>query len=137
MVLLLASSYVVVNSARYFAESLGISLALVGLLIVALGNTFPEAYFSFVSARKTENWMVLGELMGSIIICSTLVLGLIAVAFPFEIANLTPFFVARAFLITAVIFSLLFIRTDKRITKKEGLILLAIYITFLLTEIFI
>lgn len=137
LILLLASSFAVVNSARFFADNLGISLSLVGILIVGLGNSFPEMYFAIISARKKENWMVLGELMGSVIICSTLVLGLVSLTFPIHIENLTPFLSARIFLIVAALLSLLFIRSDKKIVKQEGLLLLLIYIVFLLTEIFI
>jgi len=137
LILLILSSFAVVESARFFAGSLGISLSLVGILIVALGNAFPETYFSIISARQKENWMVLGELMGSVIICATLVLGLIALVSPFEVKNLSIFLTARVFLIVAALFSLLFIRTEKKITRKEGLFLLLIYIVFLLTEVFI
>ena len=137
IILLLLASYAVIASAKFFADSLGISLALVGILIVGLGNAFPETYFSVISARQKENWMVLGELMGSVIICSTLVLGLIGLTFPFEIHNLSIFLAARVYLVIAALFSLLFIWTGKVITKKEGFFLLFIYVAFLLTEIFI
>lgn len=136
-ILLLLSSFAVVNSAKFFADSLNISLALVGLLIVGLGNAFPEAYFSVVSARSKKNWMVLGELMGSVIICTTLVLGLIALAFPFDIKNISAFLSARVFLIIAALLSLLFIKSGRKITKKEGLLLLLIYVVFLIVEVFI
>jgi len=136
LVLLLLASQAVVSSAKYFSEKLNISLSLVGILIVGLGNCFPEAYFSIVSARRSQNWMVLGDLMGSIIVCATLVLGLIALVAPFEISDFSPFFIARIFLIIASLLFLLFIRTGKKITKKEGLVLLLVYVAFLLTEIF-
>ncbi len=134
--LLLVASQVVVSSAQFFSSALGISLALVGILIVGLGNCFPEIYFSVVSARREENWLVLGDLMGSVIICATLVLGIIALVLPFEIKNPYPFIAARVFLVIAVVFSLVFIRTGKKLSKKEGLILLFIYIAFLLVEVF-
>jgi len=137
LLLLLAASQAVVSSAQFFSDKLNISLALVGILIVGLGNAFPEAYFSIVSARKEENYLVLGDLMGSVIVCTTLVLGIIALLSPFEIKDLSPFLTARIFLIVAALFSLLFIRTGKKITKKEGLFLLFIYILFLLVEVFI
>ncbi len=135
LALLLAASEAVIQSAQFFSESLGISLALVGILIVGLGNVFPEMYFSIISARQDENWMVLGDLMGSVIICATLVLGIVALVLPFEIKDFSPFLTARIFLILAVLFSLLFIKTGKKITKKEGLFLLFMYVIFLLVEI--
>lgn len=137
LILLLVASQAVVWSAQFFSDKLGISLALVGILIVGLGNAFPEAYFAIASARQEKNWLVLGDLMGSVIVCSTLVLGIIGLIFPFEIKDLSPFLTARIFLIIAALLSLLFIRSGKKITKKEGVILLFVYIAFLLVEIFI
>ena len=75
--------------------------------------------------------------MGSVIVCSTLVLGIIAFILPFEIGDLAPFLTARIFLVAAALLSLLFIKTGKKITKKEGLLLLGMYILFLIFEIFI
>ena len=134
---LVASSYAVIYTAQYFAVTLNISLGLVAILIVALGNCFPETYFAIISARKEENWMVLGDMMASVIICATLVLGIVAVAAPFKIHDFSPFFVARIFMVIACVLYLLFIASDKKITKKEGLLLLSIYVAFLLTEVFI
>ena len=136
LVLLLGASFAVVGSAQFFADKLGISLALVGILILGLGNAFPEGYFAVISARKEKNWLVLGDLMGSVIVCSTLVLGLIAFFLPFEIKDFAPFATARIFLVISAVFVLIFIRSGKKITKKEGLILLLIYVIFLLVEVF-
>src|SRR3989344_1574423 len=137
LLLLLAASQAVISSADFFAGRLGISLALVGILIVGLGNAFPDMYFSIISARKNENWLVLGDVMGSVIICATLILGLVAVMLPFDIPDFTPFVTARIILILAAILSLIFIRTNHKITKKEGLALLGLYIAFLIIEVFI
>jgi cation:H+ antiporter len=134
--LLMASSWVIISSAQFFASSLGASLSLVGILIIGLGNCFPELYFSIISSRKGENWMILGNLMGSVIVCSTLVLGIIAIIAPFQIEDFSPFFVARIFMIIAVAFYIFIIRSGREITKKEGLLLVLVYVLFLLTEIF-
>jgi len=136
LAILLVASQVIINSAQYFSVRLGIPLSLVGLLIVGLGNCFPEIYFSIVSARKGENWMILGDLMGSVISCASLVLGIVAIIAPFEINDFSPFLIARIFFIAALILFIVIIRSDRKITKQEGLILLFIYIAFLLTEIF-
>lgn len=137
LILLLLASFVVIDTAQFFAKSLGVSLALIGVLIVGLGNCFPETYFSIVSAKKGEGWMVLGNLMGSVIVCSTLVLGIVALIAPFKVGDFSPFLVARAFVLLAAIFYLFSIKTDRKITKKEALVLLFTYIAFLLTEIFL
>lgn len=134
--LLLFISQWIVGSAKYFSESLGISLSLVGILIVGIGNCFPEIYFSIITARKGQGWLVLGDLMGAIIVPATLVLGIVAIVSPFVIKDFSPFLIARVFLIFAAIFFLIVIRRGKSFTKKEGLFLLSVYIVFLITEIF-
>lgn len=134
--LLLVASQFIVSSASFFSEKFGISLSLVGILIVGLGNCFPETYFSIISAKKGENWLILGDLMGSVIVCATLVLGIIALISPFEIQDLSPFLITRIFTIIASLVFIVFIRTGKKITKQEGLFFLLIYILFLIVEIF-
>ncbi|MEK7061795.1 MAG: sodium:calcium antiporter [Patescibacteria group bacterium] len=134
--ILLLASQIIINSAQYFSNKLGISLALVGLLIIGLGNCFPEAYFSIISARRGKSYMILGDLMGSVISCATLVLGIVAIIVPFQINDFSPFLIARIFFIIALAVFLVAIRTGKKITKKEAIVLLFIYIIFLLLEIF-
>jgi len=136
VLLLLGASQVVIISAQYFSAQLGISLSLVGILIVGLANCFPETYFSIVSAKNGEGYMILGDLMGSVIVCATLVLGIVAIISPFVIDDFSPFLVARAFMILASFFFLIVIKSGKNLTKKEGLLLLSLYIAFLMTEIF-
>lgn len=134
---LLVASYAVIYTAQYFAATFNVSLALVGVLIVALGNCFPETYFAIISARKEENWMVLGDMMASVIVCATLVLGIVALFAPFQIRDFSPFVIARVFMVISCAFYLWFILSGKEIIKKEGLLLLLIYILFLVSEVFI
>jgi len=134
---LLVASHGVITSAQYFSRSLGVSLSLVGVLIVALGNCFPEMYFGVIAGRRNEGWMIIGDMMGSVITAATLVLGIIAIISPFQIPDMTPFLIARVFTVIAAIFFLFFTRSDKKLTKREALLLLFIYIAFLLSEIFL
>jgi len=135
LVLLLAAAEGMVLSAVFFAQSFGLSLALIGILIVSLGNALPEIYFAVASARKGETWMILGNLMGSIIVPATLVLGIVALLCPIKIPDFSPFAIGRAFLIISALFFLFFVHTDRKITKKEALFLLGIYILFVLIEL--
>jgi len=134
---LIGVSQGIIYSAQNFAAEFNVPLALVGILVVGLGTSFPELYFSIISARNGETRMILGDLLGSIIIPSTLVLGIVAILSPITIIGLTMFALARYFLVVAALFFFIFVRTDKRVTKKEGAILLLIYIVFLISEIFV
>lgn len=137
LALLLLAAEVIVRMASYFATSLNSSIAAIGLLIVALGNCLPETYFSLASAKAGQTWMILGNLMGSVIIPATLVLGVVALIRPIQIDNFSPFAVARFFLIASSLFFLLFLRTDRKITKKEASFLLLLYVSFIAVEILI
>jgi len=137
LVVLYFASQQIINSANYFAGSMGASLSLVAILIVGLGNCFPETYFSIISAKKDQNWMILGDLMASVIVAATLVFGIVALIHPFVITDISQILVARIFLVIASIFFLVAIKNDKKLSKKEGLLLLITYVLFLLIEIFV
>jgi cation:H+ antiporter len=136
LLILLAAQGIVV-SASFFAEYFVLPLPLIGILIVGLGNCLPETYFSIISAKKGESWLILGDLMGSVIVCATLVLGIVALISPIQIADFSPFAIGRIFLIIAAVFFLIFIRTGHKITRKEAVFLLGIYILFVLFEILV
>jgi len=135
IILLLLAAEGIVRAAAFFAQSLSLPLALVGILIVGLGNALPETYFSIVSAKKGESWMILGNLMGSVIVPATLVLGIVVLICPIEVSDFSSFAIARFFLIISALFFLFFVRTDRRITQKEALFLLLIYIVFVIIEL--
>jgi len=135
-VLLLASEGMV-RSAEAFADALSISIPLVGILIIGLGNALPETYFAIISVRKKQSEMILGNLMGAVIVCATLVLGTVALILPIEITDFSPFAIGRIFLIISALFFLIAVKTDRRITRKEGIFLLIVYILFVLSEIFL
>ncbi len=135
IMLLLLGAEGIVRSASFFAISFNLSLPIIGVLIVGTGNALPEIYFAIASARKGRTRMILGDLMGSVIIAATLVLGTVALIHPIEISDFSPFAIARLFLIISAIFFFFFVRTGRKITRKEALFLLLIYFIFLVSEI--
>lgn len=135
LLLLLLASEGIVASAQNFSTFLGIGISTVGILIVGVGNALPETYFAVASARRGQGWMILGDLMGSVIACTTLVLGVVALIQPFIIDNFSPFAMARTFLVISALFFWFSVKTDHEISKKEGLALILIYIIFIILEI--
>jgi len=137
LILLLGATDGIVRSASVFAENLNVPISLIGILVVGIGNALPEMYFAVVSAKKGETGMILGNLMGSIMVPATLVLGIVAFICPIEIINFSPYAVARFFLVMAALFFFFAVRTDGKITKKEAILLLGIYIAFVFFELLI
>jgi len=135
ILLLLISAQGIVKSAVFFSGFLHLPLSLIGILIVGLGTALPETSFTLQAARKNQDWLIVGDVMGSVIMTTTLVLGIVALICPIKIYDFSPFAIGRIFLIISAIFFLLFIRTGHKITRKEAVFLLGIYVIFVLVEI--
>ena len=135
VLLLLISAQGIVKSAIFFADYLHLPLSLIGILIIGLGTSLPETSFVLHAARKSQDWLILGNLMGSVVITTTLVLGIVALIYPIQISDFSPYGIARVFLVMSALSFLFFVRTDHKITRKEAIFLLGIYISFVLVEI--
>ncbi len=133
--LLIIASQGIVYSAKYFSVALGWPIGMVGLLIVGVGGALPETYFAIIAARRFQTWMTLGNIMGSVIIGGTLVLGIVAIINPIEIGNFSPYVIARFFLILAAVFFFSFVRTNRKLVAKEAILLLLLYVIFIVAEI--
>jgi cation:H+ antiporter len=135
VILLLGGARGIVASASVFANALAAPIGLIGLFIVGVGNSLPEGFFSVQAARKGQDWMILGDLMGGVVITATLVLGIVALISPIMITDFSPFAIARIFLILSAVLFLFCLRSGARVSKREGILLLLIYVSFLITEI--
>lgn len=123
----------IVGSSSFFAAGLNIPIGLIGLLIVGFGNALPEVYFSIASARKAETFMILGNLLGSVVIPATVVLGLVAMIHPIVVSDASFLLTSRFFMLAAALFFLVFSRTHNTISRKEAVFLLVLYLAFILS----
>jgi len=135
--IVILSAQGIVEFAKYFSRVMGISIPLLGILVVALGVGIPETYFSVTLARKGQSWMILGGLMGAVAMSSTLVLGTVALMAPITISAIDQpaFLVVGIFLVLCASLFLFFVRSGRRISTNEGIALLLLYTLFFLTQI--
>lgn len=133
-VLLFFSAEGIIKSAEFFSKTLNFPVGIIGVLIVGVGTAMPETWFSLLSVRKGDTWLVLGNLMGSVVTTATLVLGIVALICPIEINNSSSYVLPRIFLTISAVYFLIAVRTGKKITKKEGFLLLGLYVAFLISE---
>lgn len=118
----------VVSSASDIAYSFGWSETFVGLTIVALGTSLPELVTSMLAAKKGENDLALGNVVGSNIFNILLILGASASISPIAV---NTFAVQDAIiLLVASIMVYICAISRKGLSKLEGVMFLLFYAAF-------
>jgi len=119
----------VVNSASDIAMALGMSETLVGLTIVAIGTSLPELVTSLTALKKGENQLVIGNVIGSNIFNILFVLGASSAisAIPLDSSLL----IDVVFMLAVTILCFIFGKTQEKYDKKEGIILVALFIVYM------
>lgn len=133
--LLMFSADMIVKLATSLAGGFGVPVFLIGLFLVGIGATMPELFFEIRAVKKKQAGMVLGNLFGSVVVNSTLILGITALIQPIKLDRGLP-----AYLLSAAVFGLMFllfwyfVRTKKKLERWEGAVLIAAYVVFMLLE---
>lgn len=133
--LLIVSSEGIIRSALFFVDFIGLSLVFFGILIIAIGTTLPELIFGIKSVLLGHKEMVLGNVMGSVVVNSSLILGLVALIHPIRALNFVPFVGGILFTFFSAVFFYLFAKSHNNISEKEGKYLIIGYFIFILFEI--
>ena len=119
----------VVDSASYIAMALGMSETLVGLTIVAIGTSLPELVTSLTALRKGETELIIGNVIGSNIFNILFVLGASSAISPIII---NPNMLMDILLMLGVtLLCFIFAKTQDKYDKKEGIILVVLFITYM------
>jgi len=132
--ILLISSWSVVKTATLIAEGLELPLVLIGLILVAVGTSLPELVFGIKAVITKHEGMNLGNLIGSTVMNSTLILGITALIYPIRIENFNIILTGSLFMIFIVLIVNFFIATKEKISWKEGVVLIGLYVAFLIIE---
>ena len=134
LLLLVASSRALVWGAVAIARTLGVSDLLIGLTIVAIGTSLPELASSIAAARKGENDLALGNIIGSNLFNTLAVVGLAAMVSPMdEIEKAVTYRDMPLMIVLTLALIVLGYRRkgDGRLNRIAGAILLAIYAGYL------
>ena len=125
---LILGGNLLVNSASSIAIQLGVSQSIIALTIVSIGTSLPELAASAMAARKGDNAMALGNVVGSAVFNVFFVLGVSATIAPLSLGNITTIDVATLVLASCLFW--LFSRTHFEVKKWEGAILLIVQILY-------
>ena len=130
---LILGGWLLVNSSIKIAQSYGISEAVIGLTIVAVGTAIPELATTIIASIKKHNDLVIGNILGSNIFN---ILGILGVTLLIENIPVTDEMMKKGIweMIAATLFFIIILRFAKSISKLIASFMLtsyAIYIVYL------
>ena len=119
----------VVNNASSIAITFGMSETLVGLTIVSIGTSLPEVATSLTALKRKENELVIGNVIGSNLFNIIFVLALSATISPITLQS--NILVDLCLMLFITVLTYVFARTQNKFDKKEGILLLVIFIIYM------
>lgn len=129
IVMICMSSDVIVDNATLIAKSIGISEKIITMTAIVIGTSLPELMLTVTSAKKGEFDMTVGNIIGTNIFNVCVVLGLpIAIFGDIMLENFALVDIFVVFLSSLCLF--IFARSERTISKKEGLIMLLIFASY-------
>ncbi len=130
LLLLIFGSQVLLKGAVGIAEQLGVSEAVIGLTLVAVGTSLPELSISVIAALRRHADVAVGNVLGSNIFNLLGILGVSAFLQPLPVpARILQF--DQWVMLGSSLLLLLFLYTGRRLSRLEGGILLAGYGVYL------
>lgn len=117
-----------VDGAKEIARILGMSEALIGLTIVAIGTSLPELVTSIVAARKGENDIAVGNVIGSNIFNILLILGVSSVIHPMDVSQTYLYDIGMLILTMLAVY--LPIAKTRKVGRGTGIVMVLCYVVY-------
>jgi cation:H+ antiporter len=131
LVLLIAGSQVLLKGAVGIAYILGVSEAVIGLTLVAVGTSLPELTISVIAAFRKHADVAIGNVLGSNIFNLLGILGVSALINPLQVTGRIASFDQWVMLAVSIVL-FLFLFTGRKLSRIEGIILLVGYISYVI-----
>ena len=128
--LLVVGAELMIRGASALARGWGVSEALIGITIVGVGTSLPEAVASLVASVRRENALAFANIIGSNIFNGLAILGGTALAFPLSFGgDFSAVDAGVLVLATGLMFGLA--ATKNRLSRLEGALILGGYVVYL------
>ena len=131
--LIFGAGHILVNEGIFFSQALGVPSSLIGLVALSIGTNVPELVIAVRSILKKHADIAFGDYLGSAV-ANTPIFGLLALyngKFYVEPNE----FLATCFLMAAgLILFYIFAGSKNTISRKEGFILIYVYLAFLIVQ---
>ena len=130
LVLLFIGGKILVDNAMILARLAGLSEALIGLTIVAVGTSLPELATSVVAAYHHHDDIAIGNIVGSNILNIFWILGVTSTILQLPFNARVNFDVLVSILATALLFIFLFVGTRKKLDRWQGIFFVILYLVY-------
>jgi cation:H+ antiporter len=126
---IIIGSELVVKNLAELAQIIGISQKIISVTIVSIGTSLPELVTTIVAAKKGENRMAIGNIIGSNIFNICIVLGLPVVILG-GVATTAFNAIDILFMLLAALLLWIFTATGRKLKRYEGIIFIAMYCVY-------
>jgi cation:H+ antiporter len=133
LLLLISGSRLVLAGAIGVAQGLGVSEALIGLTLVAVGTSLPELTISLIAALRRQADVAVGNILGSNIFNVLGILGVAASVQPLPVSNRIAA-VDQWVMLAAALAVFVLLLTGRRINRFEGALLLGAYVAYVVAS---
>ncbi len=134
IVLVIVMSNLIMNLFINLLDGLRVSIFIIGLVMFSLGTNIPELAVAIRSYRRKVGNLSMSNIIGSAI-SNILIIGMFALIRPFKVDVNMSYYTLIFFTILIFVSFLHFYRTDSVLTRKEGLILIIIYFSFIILQV--
>lgn len=137
MLLLIKGADFFVDGASSIAKILKIPTLIIGLTLVSIGTTLPEAAVSITTALQGSDGMSIGNVVGSDIFNTMLILGVSVALVPILIdKQMKKFYLPILCAVYGILIIFSFVITPYKLDRWEGIILLSLFIAYIIFLIF-
>lgn len=129
LLIIVVASDVVVDSAVYIAEMFGISQKIISMTIIVIGTSLPELTMTVLSARKGEFDMAVGNIIGTNIFNMCVVLGL-SIAIYGTVTSASFNLMDTSMVLISSVFFFLFGTSDRKLSRREGIFMVLVFVFY-------
>lgn len=135
LIIMFFSAKFIVHYGKLLAIDMNLPPIMIGFFLISLGTVLPEMTFGIIATLKSKGEMAIGDQVGTIVVNSTLILGVVSLITPIT-ANVTLFMIGAAFLIVSGFLFTTFFHIGYKLYIIEGIALILIYLLFVFVEFF-
>ena len=136
IIVVIFSSNLIVEISSGLLEKTGISKLILGILVFSIGTNLPEITIALTSFKRKASELSISFLISSAF-TNIFTLGLLAIFKPITFQVNLAYYVLAFFIALIMVLFVIFAFSDKSLSRREGFVLLGLYLIFLAINIFL